>query len=562
MAFLSSEENAHSESVYDFIIIGSGFGGSVAAMRLSQKGYKVLVIEKGRRFQKNDFPKTNWNLKKFLWAPLFRCFGIQQMSFLKGVMVLHGAGVGGGSLVYANTLMEPRAAAFNQGAWPVGIDWAEELKDFYAMAKKILGVERNQLESESDREIQKLGQSLGCGSSYHLTDVGVYFGDSKKRGQTVADPYFAGDGPDRAGCTGCGGCMIGCRIGAKNTLDQNYLYFAEKWGARVLAMQTVDRILPLAEDSESVRYQVETSSTQFGIWGRSRRTYRARNVILSAGVLGTVELLLRQKFYHRTLPQISESLGKNVRTNGESLCGVTRFASDRNYSEGVAIGSAIHVDEHTKIEPVRYSPGSSAMRLLAVPLTADGNFLLRPWRMFVAILRDFPKFIKFLFIRDWARQSIILLVMQSLDEKMELRWGRRWFFAGRWGLRGQGAEIPSYLPIAQKATGKLADQVEGYPQNSLAEVLLKMPTTAHILGGAILSRTPSEGVTDLRHQVWNYPGLYVCDGSSIPSNLGVNPSLTITALSERFASFFSSKENFQSPVLEFSSSDGPPPSEI
>ncbi len=541
---------------YHFIIIGSGFGGSVAAMRLTQKGYKVLVLEKGRRFKKTDFPKTNWNLPKFFWAPFLRCFGIQQISLLKGVMVLHGAGVGGGSLVYANTLMEPRSAAFKQGSWPQGFDWESVLKPHYQIAKKMLGVSKNQLESDSDLEIKKLGQALGCEKTYHLTEVGVYFGDPAKKGEQVSDPYFNGDGPHRAGCTGCGGCMIGCRVGAKNTLDQNYLYFAEKWGAQVKERHLVEKITPLhsnpktSHDSPSAKYLIEAIEVG-SLFGRTKKIYKADNVIFSAGVIGTLQLLFKQKFKYKTLPLISDQLGKNVRTNGESLCGVTSFEAHRQYSRGIAIGSAIHVDENTKIEPVRYSSGSSAMRILAVPLTDNGNILTRPLKMLWQISKNLPEFLKFIKIRDWANQSIILLVMQSLDQKMKIHWKRSLWRFGRSGLSGDGGEVPSYMEIAQTATKLLANQINGLPQNSTSEVLLKTPSTAHILGGAILSHSPEEGVINLNHEIFGYKGLFVCDGSHIPANLGVNPSLTITAMSERFIQQFPSLQENQ-PEIRFS----------
>lgn len=552
---------------FDFVIIGSGFGGSVAAMRLTQKGYKVLVLEKGRRFKKSDFPKTNWNLPKFFWAPMIRCFGIQQISLLKGVMVLHGSGVGGGSLVYANTLMEPRSAAFKQSSWPAGVDWESLLKPYYQIAKKMLGVAVNQLESSTDLELKKLGGTLGCEGSYHLTEVGVYFGDPQKRGEEVPDPYFNGDGPSRAGCTGCGGCMVGCRVGAKNTLDQNYLYFAEKWGAQVLEKQFVERVIPVetlkshqweewglggnSQPKPSSNYIVETfevGSFLGGAFKRRRQFFATKNVIFSAGVIGTVELLFKQKYKYQTLPKISDQLGEGVRTNGESLCGVTSFEKHREYSRGIAIGSAIHVDENTKIEPVRYSVGSSVMRFLAVPLTDDGNFLIRPLKLIWQILRKFPDFWKLLTIKDWANQSIILLVMQSLDQKMNLKWKRSFWRMGIPGLSGDAGEVPSFMPIAQNATKLLSSQIHGIPQNSTSEVLLKTPATAHILGGAIIGHSAEVAVADLRHEIFGYKGLYVCDGSHIPANLGVNPSLTITAMSERFADQFPSLNSIQKEI--------------
>lgn len=523
---------------FDFIIIGSGFGGAVSAMRLAQKGYSVAVLEKGKRYRRLDFPKTNWNIWKFLWAPVARCFGIQQITLLKGVMVLHGSGVGGGSLVYANTLMRPRSLAFQDPRWPKGLDWERELAPHYLTAARMLGATTNQLESEADFEIQKLGQKLGVGSSYHLTEVGVFFApQGTVPGVEVPDPYFKGEGPTRAGCTGCGGCMVGCRIGAKNTLDQNYLYFAEKWGAQIFTERKALQVVP---DGES--YLVHTQKTTDWILKR-KETFRAKRVIFSAGVMGTLDLLFRNKEIYKTLPNISDELGDFVRTNGESLCGATSFEEHRNLHRGIAIGSAIHPDEHTKIEPVRYPMGSNALRLLAVPLTDEGGILGRKVKFLAQLLVKLPQMLKFYLVKDWAKQSVILLVMQSLDTKMRIKMGRSLLSPFRASLKGEaGNQVPSYMPIAQKASKLLAEQIGGQPQNVISEVLLNTPATAHILGGATMASFKKDGVVDSNQQIFGYPGLYVCDASVIPANLGVNPSLTITAMSERFASQFPVKE--------------------
>lgn len=522
---------------FDFIIIGSGFGGSVSAMRLAQKGYSVAILEKGKRFGRLDFPKTNWNIWKFLWAPVARCFGIQQITLLKGVMVLHGSGVGGGSLVYANTLMKPRSLAFKDSRWPAGTDWEKELSPHYQTASKMLGATTNQLESEADFEIKALGKKLGVGASYHLTEVGVFFAPpGTVPGIEVPDPYFKGEGPTRAGCTGCGGCMVGCRIGAKNTLDQNYLYFAEKWGAQIFPERKALRVIP-----DGDRYLVEMEKTTDWIFKR-KEIFRAKNVIFSAGVMGTLDLLFRNKEIYKTLPNISGELGDFVRTNGESLCGATSFEEHRQLHRGIAIGSAIHPDEFTKIEPVRYPMGSNALRLLAVPLTDEGGLLGRKVKFFAQLLVQLPKTLKFYFIKDWAKQTVILLVMQSLDAKMRLKMGRSLLSPFRATLKGEaGTDVPSYMPVAQKASKLLAEQIHGQPQNVISEVLLNTPATAHILGGATMASSKSQGVVDSNQQIFGYPGLYVCDASVIPANLGVNPSLTITAMSERFASQFPTK---------------------
>lgn len=521
---------------FDFIIVGSGFGGSVSAMRLAQKGYSVLVLEKGKRYQTTDFPKSNWNVFKFLWAPILKCFGIQQITLLKGVMVLHGSGVGGGSLVYANTLMEPHPEVFK--SWPQGRDWLKELAPHYQTAKKMLGVERNPILEESDHVLKELSERMGFGDSYHPTDVGIYFG---KSGQKHKDPYFSGQGPERVGCTGCGACMIGCRVGAKNTLDKNYLYFAEKWGVQVLPEQKVSKI-------EKTQSGYKVYSRTISKYFSKDQIFESDRVILSAGVIGTVDILFRNKEKFKTLPNISEALGTVVRTNGESLLGATSFEHHRDLSKGIAIGSAFHPDSQTKIEAVRYPRGSNLMKLLAVPLTGSGNFWTRPLKMIFQILKRFPQFLKLLTLNDWAKNTVILLVMQSIDVKMRLKMGK--FFLT--GSTDQGS-VPSYIPIAQSAAQMTAQIVHGEPQNVFSEVLLQTPATAHILGGCPMGSDPKNSVVDLNQQVHGYEGLYVCDGSVIASNLGVNPSLTITAISEKFCEQFAIKnlETFHSRKITF-----------
>lgn len=511
--------------MYDFIIIGSGFGGSVSAMRLSQKGYKVLVLEKGKRYQTSDFPKSNWNIFKFLWAPILKCFGIQQLSLLKGVLVLHGSGVGGGSLVYANTLMEPQGDVFDQ--WPGREKWNEELKPHYQTAKKMLGVTTNKILEESDHVLKELSERMGFGDTYHPTDVGIYFG---KSGQKHKDPYFKGEGPERVGCTGCGACMIGCRVGAKNTLDKNYLYFAEKWGTEILPEHKTSQIQKEADGTYTVTAKKITS-----LFGKKSK-FRAKNIILSAGVIGTVDILFRNKEKYKTLPNLSDILGTVVRTNGESLLGATSFESHRDLSKGIAIGSAFHPDSYTKIEAVRYPRGSDVMRLLAVPLTDNGTWWTRPFKLALQICRRLPQFLRLYTLKDWAKQTVILLVMQSVDVKMRLKMGK-FFLTGE----SEGNSIPSFIPVAQSAAQMTSHIIHGEPQNVFSEVLLQTPATAHILGGCPMGESAQTGVVDSQHEVFGYKGLYVCDGSVIPVNLGVNPSLTITALAERFASHFEVK---------------------
>ena len=520
----------NTQKEFDFVIVGSGFGGSVSAMRLAQKGYSVAVIEKGKRYKPEDFAKTNWEVKKFLWAPVFKCFGIQQITLIKGLMLLHGAGVGGGSLVYANTLMKPHDPVFKSAVWPAHIDWLNELNPYFETAKKMLGVTTNKIISEAEGIMQQLAKEMKVSDTYHLTEVGVYFGGNKQ-----ADPYFGGDGPARKACTGCGACMVGCRDGGKNTLDKNYLYFAEKWGTEVYAEKHVKEITPTVGGYEVTAYDVNQ------VFNKTKTIFKAKKVIIASGVLGSVELLFKNKEVYKTLPDVSETLGYNVKTNGESLCGVTSVLTDKDLSKGIAIGSAIHPDEHTKIEPVRYNSGSSVMRFLAVPMTGNGNLITRPLKF----IFQAPKIFKIAAVKDWAKQSIILLVMQTIDFQMKLKLGRSVFSFGRKALVGtaQKGQWPSYLEVAQQATKIVSKLIKGEAQNAASEVLLGTPSTAHILGGCNIGKNVNEAVIDSNHEVFGYKGLYVCDGSVIPANLGVNPSLTITALAERFANQFDVKDS-------------------
>jgi len=512
---------------FDFVIVGSGFGGSVSAMRLAQKGYKVAVLEAGKRYRAEDFPKTNWDVRRYFWAPRLRCFGIQNITLLEGVMVLHGAGVGGGSLVYANTLMVPGPEVFEDPNWKRGINFGRELAPHYETARRMLGVTTNPALMAGEEALRRVAEKLGGLDTFHPTEVGVFFGEPNV---TVPDPYFSGDGPDRKGCNLCGGCMVGCRFHAKNTLDRNYLYFAEKFGGEVFPETRATRIRPVGDG-----YEIETESTT-RLFGRRGPTFSARRVIVAAGVLGTVELLLRNRDLYRTLPRLSSRLGELVRTNGESLLGATSFDRHRDLARGIAIGAAFHPTSLTKIENVRYPSGSGAMRLLGVPLTPDGNALTRPLKMLFRILMRLPSILRLWMIADWAKSTVILLVMQQVDQHLRLRLGGMI----RRRLRGEPTDkaVPSYIPIAQRAAEELAREIGGEPQNIASEVLLRTPATAHVLGGCCIGDSPENGVIDEAHEVFGHPGLYVCDGSVIPGNLAVNPSLTITAIAERFAEKF------------------------
>jgi len=523
---------------YDYVVVGSGFGGSVSALRLAEKGYKVLVLEAGKRWRTQDFPKTNWNVRKFLWMPAFFCYGIQRLTLLRDVLVLSGAGVGGGSLVYACTHLEPDAGAFHRGTWPKGIDWRRTLAPHYQTARRMLGVTHTPHLWEGDRALQEFARSIGQESTFEPTDVAVLFGE--RAGQQVGDPFFGGEGPDRATCTYCGGCMVGCRHGAKNTLDKNYLWFAERLGTEI---RPETLVTGLEEDGQG-GWRIQTQSSTRKIF-KGRKTVRARGVVLAAGALGTTNLLLQCRDEGK-LPRVSPALGSYVRTNSEVICGATSRSPEADYSKGIAIASSFHPDPDTCVEVVRYPKGSDVMSFLGTLLVDDGTRLTRPMKWAATCLRHPVDFVRTLNPFGWARRSTIVLVMQNLENSLRLVRARRWFWPFGKSLTserdpGQPA-IPSYIPVANQAARYIAEQTGAFPSSSINEVVLNVPTTAHILGGASMGTTPEDGVIDARNRVFGYDNLYVVDGSMIPSNLGVNPSLTITAMAEHAMSHIPLKD--------------------
>ncbi len=528
---------APTEFDFDYLVIGSGFGGSVSALRLAEKGYRVAVLERGKRWRTEDFPRTNWNLRKYLWAPVARCFGIQAITLLRDVMILHGCGVGGGSLVYANTLLVPPDRVFADPKWSALGCWKENLAPHYATAQRMLGVVTAPCPTESDHLLKQIADEMGRGHTYRATEVGVFFGTP---GKTVADPYFGGEGPERAGCTQCGGCMVGCRHNAKNTLDKNYLYFAEKLGVEVIPETQVLDVRELGGGG----YEVETRKITDWLFKR-RRTFRARGVVFSGGVLGTVPLLLKCK-ERGSLGRLSEALGTYVRTNSEALVGSTARSSAVDYSHGIAIASGFWPTDDTHIEMVRYGRGQDFMSLLCTTLVGGGPPWPRPLRLLGEIVRHPLRFLRLCNPFGWARRTGILLVMQLLPNHMSLRWRRRWFWPFSKGLDSEwqssskrlgsgipsSEKVPKYFPIANQTAERLAEKMHGDPGSTLAEVLFSTTSTAHILGGCPMGADSSQGVIDSLGRVFGYDNLYVADGSIVPVNLSVNPSLTICALSE------------------------------
>ena len=520
---------------YDYVIIGSGFGGSVSAMRLTEKGYSVLLLERGKRYRDQDFPKTNWNIWKWLWFPILRCYGIFEMVFMNGGTAMRGSGVGGGSLMYANVLLEPDDRLFESPSWHHLADWKVILRSHYDTARHMLGVTTNPRMTKSDEVLNEIARERGTGASFRATEVGVFFGEENI---TVPDPYFGGKGPERAGCNFCGGCMVGCRYNAKNTLVKNYLYFAEKNGAVVLPEMKVVNIQPVTgdgqPDSDGVRYKVDYQAWTRLFKGR-RRTVRARNVVVSAGTLGTLELLFRCREVIRSLPHISARLGDLVRSNNENLQGAITRDKDIDYSKGIAIGSIIRADKDTYVEPVRFSDGSSLISLLTAPLADSKHIPIRFLQTTWGIIRHPVDILYAKLFAPWARRITILLMMQPVEELLRVRLGRSIFSLFRLGLKfitEEGRQLPKGPVISNAVSRQFGSKVNGIPLSTFMDSLLKYPITAHIMGGVPLGRDAEEGVIDLDFQVHNYPGLYVVDGSIMPGNPGVNPSLTITALAE------------------------------
>ncbi len=524
---------------YDVLVVGSGFGGSVTALRLTEKGYRVGVLEAGARFEDDDLPETSFEVSKYLFRPELGCYGIQRIDALKDCLIVSGAGVGGGSLVYANTLYEPLPAFYNDPQWSHITDWRDELAPYYDQAKRMLGVVENPLRTPSDDVMEKVATEMGVSETFHPTPVGVFFGGpGAGMGQEVDDPFFGGAGPARRTCTACGSCMTGCRHNAKNTLVKNYLYLAEQNGARVMPLTTVTRVRPRAGGGYDVHVRYTKAKVNRRI---ARRVLTAEQVVFAASALGTQRLLHRMRDEGH-LPQLSERLGHLARTNSESIGGAIAFDDAVDYSQGIAITSSFHPDANTHIEPVRYGPGSNLMSLLQSVLT-DGDGDEPRWRTWLREMWRQRRDVRNLYdMKHWSERTVIALVMQSLDNSIttytkRIPGTRRRYLSSR---QGHGVPNPTWIPAGNEAIRTMAEIMNGFPGGAVGDAF-NMPLTAHFIGGCAIGESPETGVVDPYQRVFGHPGLHIADGSAVTANLGVNPSLTITAQAERAMSFWPNK---------------------
>lgn len=507
--------------IYDYVIIGSGFGGSVSALRLASKGYKVLVLEQGRRFEPDDFPKSNWNLPKYLWMPAIGFHGFQKLSFFSTASILSGTGVGGGSLVYANTLYIPPDEFFTNDSWNRFGEWKNTLMPFYDKASFMLGRKKYAKLNTEDRLLKEVSNDMGKSASFDSVYVGVNIDGS----ETPGDPYFDGEGPDRKKCIECAGCMVGCRENAKNTLDRNYLWFAERIGAEIKTHTKAEKI-----EYKDNLYTIETKSLK-SLFGTRGETFKAKGIIVAAGALGTLELLLKQKYKYKSLPALSDKLGHSLRTNAETLCAISGAPVKLN--NGLAITSVFSPDDKTHVEIVKYPDKSNVMKLFfGLSVGGSKTSFGRGMKLIGKTLANPGAFLKLLFNFKWSSTAVIFLVMQTTDNAMKMVW-KNGLFRDRMKIDNRGnKKVPAYIQIGQEVMERYAEKAPGISQNILLEVLFDRPTTAHILGGCPMSGTVSDGVVDPNLKVHGYPDFYITDGSVIQGNIGVNPSLTITAMAE------------------------------
>ena len=526
---------------FDFVVVGSGFGGSVAAYRLAEKGYKVAVMEMGLRWTAENLPTTSWTIHRWFWRPKLALRGFFNMRFFRHVTVLHGCAVGGGSVTYAATSLRPPDKVWGTGTWSGLADWEGEMPRHYDAAGKMLGVTENKILGPADRLLKRAAEEIGAGHTLYRTSVAILQPpEGVAGGQTIADPYFGGQGPARSTCIGCGGCMMGCRYGAKNSLDMNYLFLAERRGAEIFPERRVVDVSPVPGRGDG-RSGYEVRTVKSTAWFRRRpERVSCRGVVFAASSLGTMELLFRLK-EKGSLPAVSGQLGKHVRTNSESLLAVRIPGSSEDLSTGVAIGSGIYIDEHTHVEAVRYPGGSDTMSLMTTLLTdgAPGRRRIARWfrNLAVAAVRHPLKTLRLAQPFGWARETVILLCMQALEGDLDMGWERPWFWPFRKFLMSHGRKLPTYIPRANQFARVFAQLTDGTATSMIPEILFDVPGTAHCLGGCVIGASSTQGVVDAHHRVFGYRNMYVCDGSVVAANLGVNPSLTITALAERAMSF-------------------------
>jgi cholesterol oxidase len=506
--------------IYDYIIIGSGFGGSVASLRLTEKGYKVLTLEQGKRYNPEDFPKTNWNIPKYLWIPALRFFGFQKLSFYPTVSILSGTGVGGGSLVYANTLYIPPDEFFDNSSWNIFGDWKKILEPFYERASFMLGRKKYRKLNTEDKFLEDVSKEMNAHDTFDTVHVAVNLDGSEQE----SDPYFNGLGPLRKGCIECAGCMVGCRENAKNTLDRNYLWFAEKMGLEILPETKAEKI-----SYHDNLYHVETKRISSLFRGK-KKVFKAKGIVVAAGALGTMDLLLKQKYKYATLPSLSDKLGYELRTNAETLCAVS--GSFEKLNNGLAITSVFSPDPYTHVEIVKYPDNSNIMKwFFGLSVAGADNSFKRTLMLFIKTITHPLMFFKTLFNFTWSTRTVIFLVMQTTDNAMRMLWKNG--FGGRMKIDNRGQKkVPAFIPVGQEVMERYARKVNGIPQNILLEVFFNRPTTAHILGGCPMSENIESGVVDKNLKVHGYPDFYITDGSVIQGNIGVNPSLTITAMAE------------------------------
>jgi cholesterol oxidase len=535
---------------FDWLVIGSGFGGSVSALRLSEKGYSVGVLECGRRFEDEDFAEKTLELNRYYWLPRLGMKGILRLTIFKDIFVASGCGVGGGSLGYANTLYQPKADSmfYRDPQWAHMTDWYETLDPHYREAERMLGVTTCELpEGPADTLLKELAGELGVSDTYSKTRVGVYFGEP---GKTVPDPYFGGEGPDRTGCIACGSCMVGCRYNAKNTLMKNYLWFAERNGVKIMPERTVVEVRPLSSDDGSDGYSV--TSERSGSWFRKdRQTLTARGVVVAAGPLGTNQLLRRCKD-RGALPRLSDRLGYLVRSNSEAITAVTTKNDRLDFTKSIAITSSIYPSPDTHIENVTYGRGADTVGLLFTIFTGPGSRLTRPLRALARSLLHPIEWVRANSPWKWSRRTIILLTMQTLDNSIRLKPKRNLMGLGPRLQTEEDADKPNprFIEVANWATRRAAEKLDATPQTGSSEAWLNIPTTAHIMGGAAIGESPETGVIDAHQRAFGYENLLVCDGSAIPANIGVNPSLTITALAEHAMSHVPARNEEAAPETE------------